>query len=339
MAGRQTVFERQMLDKSVSGNLAEANKVSPTQIIEENIKSKSSGFARALSNVQNDMLLKTTLAYQTQYEPHINGGYIILIVLGPWINDIADVKLTNTERANSAGLYNLTLEDYQKFQELSPSIAYSIEPGSISTAADNYNLRHHQIDIFSYENKIESVTVNFLEDKSNIVNAIHDNWIKYMKYIKLGIIKTKLSGDMRYDSNGSYFYPVPYFGKIYAFSYNPLDYTPKSILTFVGVYPDSVSFTEDFGTRDHTEHYMKSITYKVADYRHDIFKSNISRIGSQTASDKIESFVKESLLMKEFMDDYIKYSAPNETLASATASKIPTTRVVQNQFSTSSFVV
>jgi hypothetical protein len=120
-----------------------------------------------------------------------------------------------------------------------------------------------------------------------------------MEYIKKGIIKVPES--VMENKDNSYFYSVPYYGSIWAYSYNPIDFTPKSIIKYVGVYPETLPNADEFGSRGQQEHYMKSITYKSTDYRRDVF---VDMEGAHTPSSKIQKFADQSKLMKQFIDEY-----------------------------------
>ena len=266
----------------------------PKEYIKNAINSGS--FLNSLNKIQKDMLQKVTVDYGSEYVPNFNGGYIILVELGPWIS------LVKSEYDWFKDYYVFLDEHFFSiFESRSPMLAYNIEPGNLTNSSDSYNMRHFELPIFSYRTKIDSISVTYLEDRSNIIQMVHDLWSKFMEYYKLGYIKTP---ENFYKTDTDYFYSVPYYGAIWAYAYNPFDFTPKAVMKFIGVYPDNSSYADIFGNRSATEHYMKAINYRVIDTDRAIYSPSMLDPTKGSAADHIETFASGSPLMKQFVDTY-----------------------------------
>ncbi len=233
----------------------------------------------------------TTYEILKNYVPNINGGYLIFINLGPWINYPAS--------ENSSDSINGALDNMlTRFIEISPTLAYSIDVSNRSVGSDSYNLRHISHDIYGYETKPTSVTVTYLENDQNIISTVHHSWLNMMNKMIKGVIPI-FDSDLANDTD--IFYSIPYYGEIFAYSFNPITGMPKQLIKYIGIYPDATGFTEDFGSRDKSEHYMKSISYKVSDAFYATFNNSTNDL-----ENSFEEFKKHPLV-NEFYSKLINY--------------------------------
>lgn len=259
-------------------------------------------FYQSLENsVQQHILKSVSTGIYELYNPQINGGYVILVELGPWI-ELLDRDEHLKERYGN--VTSTIIQKLKKFQSSSPMLAYTIDPGTISSSSDTYNLRHFGLPIFSYETKIETITVTYLETDDNLVSLTHDIWVQFMADLKRGDIDlSDLYGPAtNYDIASSMTYPIFYYGAIWAYAFNPVDLTPKILMKFIGVYPSAMTLSETYGNRAANEHYMKAINYHVADFDRAVYVDDSPSIPS---IQKFSNFANQSYLVNEFM---IKYS-------------------------------
>ena len=262
-------------------------------------------FQRLENDVQQHILKSVSTGIYESYNPQINGGYVILVELGPWI-ELLD-KDENLKSKYGQSSIDSIRSKLIRFQTKTPMIAYTIDPGTIASSSDTYNLRHFGLPIFSYESKIETITVTYLETSDNLVNLAHDIWIQFMTDLKRGDVDlSELYGpSANYDIASSMTYPIFYYGAIWAYAFNPIDLTPKMVMKFVGVYPSAITVSETYGNRAANEHYMKAINYNVADFDRAVYVDNVQSVPSIT---KFSNFTEQSYLMREFMNKYSQIS-------------------------------
>ena len=229
--------------------------------------------------------------------PSYNGGYIIIVDAGPWYNLIElDKKLQNK--------YGSALSKYidiaKDFVYNSPKLAYQIEPGAVNVNSDNYNLRHMSQNLFSSESKITSVSITYLEEH-NKVEFSHYLWIEIMEDLKKGFIKLP---DEYKAKDTDIFYPVVYYGQIWAYSFDPLTLRPRELVKYTGVYPTNTNLSDSFGQRGQNNHYMKNISYNVVDTDRTVFPHT----KKQSPGDDFQEFYDESALFREFIDTCGEYN-------------------------------
>jgi len=266
------------------------------ELLRDAVKETKNDFYRNLDEAQRDMLDIVTHSYMYDHNPQLNGGYIILVQPGPWAtSEFINADSHLEAELSTSGRSDLLMNILQPFESESTKIAYNIEPGNQIAASDSYNLRHHSLSIFSYDQKIEQVTVTYLENKKNMVHTLHDVWMKFMDHVSKGYVD--MSSVLANETE--YFFKIPYYGAIWAYSYNPFTLAPKHVMKFIGVYPDNLSNTDVYGSRDKTEHYMKAVSYKVSNsYR----SSYIDSESTTTPAQKFNNFIAQSKLMKEFVE-------------------------------------
>ena len=225
------------------------------------------------------------------YVPNFNGGYAVLLDPGPWPDLLKyDKKLkdrygeelnTYAKLAKSFILYTMTL-------------IYQIDPGSVNVSSDNYNLRHLNQQLFSYESKINSISITYLEEK-NVVELVHFLWIEFMKDLKKGLVDLP---EKYIAKDTDMFYQVPYYGQIWAYAYNPVDLRPREIVKYVGIYPTNDSLSDSFGQRGQNNHYMKNINYAVVDFDRSVYPV----MGKHTSAEHFKKFYKDSVVFEDFID-------------------------------------
>ena len=238
-----------------------------------------------------------------EYTPNFNGGYIILVEPGPWLELLKyDSRLRDKYGSALDGFESVVKDFILKSMKL----AFQIDPGSVNVSADNYNLRHLSQNVFSYETKISSVGITYLEEK-NMVEFIHYLWIEFMKDLKKGFVELP---DEYLADDTDIFYQVPYYGQIWAYAYNPVDLRPKEIVKYIGVFPSGNNLSDEFGQRGQNNHYMKNITYNVVDFDRSVFPLHTNKI---TFSNKdFENFYNKSKLFKDFIDTCVEYGILGE---------------------------
>jgi len=231
-----------------------------------------------------------------EHTPSYNGGYIIIVEVGPWLKYISlDKRLKDKYKAS----FDKYIDVANAFVMNSPKLAYQIEAGSVNINSDNYNLRHMNQNLFSNESKINSVSVTYLEEY-NQVEFTHYLWIEFMKDLKKGFIKLP---DEFKAKDTDIFYPVIYYGQIWAYSFDPVSLRPREIVKYVGVYPTNDNLSDSFGQRGQNNHYMKNISYNVVDFTRAVYPHT----RRQTAGEDFNDFYKDSALFREFIDTSREY--------------------------------
>jgi len=223
--------------------------------------------------------------------PNFNGGYLIFIEPGPWIDLLKLDKHLNEKYSNKIDEF---IDSAKSFSLKSPKLAYQIEAGAVSVGSDSVNLRHMNQSVFSHESQISSVSITYLEEY-NIVEFTHYLWVEFMKDLKKGYIDLP---DKYRASDVDVFCPIPYYGRIWAYSYNPVDLRPRSIILYNGIYPSNDNLSDAFGQRGQNNHYMKNISYNVVNFDRSVYsiKKNIH------PSQHFDEFYRSSKVFKNFID-------------------------------------
>jgi len=260
-----------------------------------------------------------------EYTPNFNGGYIILVEPGPWLELLKyDSRLRDKYGSALDGFESVVKDFILKSMKL----AFQIDPGSVNVSADNYNLRHLSQNVFSYETKISSVGITYLEEK-NMVEFIHYLWIEFMKDLKKGFVELP---DEYLADDTDIFYQVPYYGQIWAYAYNPVDLRPKEIVKYIGVFPSGNNLSDEFGQRGQNNHYMKNITYNVVDFDRSVYPATEKAVSAE----HFNKFYQMSRLFRNFIDTCAEYDliSPYQSInvAAANTSNNTTMYTAYNEY-------
>ena len=226
-----------------------------------------------------------------EYTPNFNGGYIIYVDPGPWPDLLKRDKRLQDKYGSSLQEY---INAIKEFNMKSMKLAFQIDPGAVNVSADNYNLRHLNQTVFSYETKISNISITYLEER-NLVEFAHMFWIDFMSDLKKGFVELP-SEYLARDTD--IFYQVPYYGQIWAYAYNPIDLRPREIIKYIGVFPTNDTLSDSFGQRGQNNHYMKNISYNVVDYDRAVYPTTVKL----PSNEHFQKFYRDSVLFREFID-------------------------------------
>jgi len=226
-----------------------------------------------------------------EYTPNFNGGYIIYVDPGPWPDLLKRDKRLQDKYGSSLQEY---INAIKEFNMKSMKLAFQIDPGAVNVSADNYNLRHLNQTVFSYETKISNISITYLEER-NLVEFVHMFWIDFMSDLKKGFVELP-SEYLARDTD--IFYQVPYYGQIWAYAYNPIDLRPREIIKYIGVFPTNDTLSDSFGQRGQNNHYMKNISYNVVDYDRAVYPTTVKL----PSNEHFQKFYRDSVLFREFID-------------------------------------
>ncbi len=235
------------------------------------------------------------------YTPNFNGGYVVLLDPGLWPELLKYDRKLRDEYGERLNQYTQLAKNFILH---TMKLIYQIDPGSVNVSSDNYNLRHLNQQLFSYESKISSVSVTYLEEK-NLVEHTHYLWIEFMKDLKKGLVDLP---DEYIAKDTDLFYQVPYYGQIWAYAYNPVDLRPREIVKYIGIYPSNDALGDSFGQRGQNNHYMKNIPYNVVDFDRSVYPIT----EHCTSEGHFDNFYKESILFKDFIDTCTSLGILNE---------------------------
>ncbi len=226
-----------------------------------------------------------------EYTPNFNGGYVIFVDPGPWPELIKHDKRLQDKYGSSIVEYADVIKE---FMMNSMKLAFQIDPGTVNASADNYNLRHLNQNVFSYDTKINNISITYLEER-NLVEFTHMMWIDFMSDLKKGFVDLP---DEYLAKDTDIFYPVPYYGQIWAYAYNPIDLRPREIVKYVGVFPSNDTLSDSFGQRGQNNHYMKNIQYNIVDHDRSVYPTT----KKMSSNDHFSKFYTDSVLFREFID-------------------------------------
>ena len=216
---------------------------------------------------QINLMKYVTIDLLYEHTPNFNGGYIVVVDPGPWIDIVDKDPHLNDKYGSKISEYKNIIKEFIK---KSPRYVYTIDPGSVSAGADNYNLRHMNQNVFAYETKISNFSLTYL-DEFNIIEIVHHLWYEFMRDLKKGHIDLADIDSKWLARDTDIFYPVPYYGQVYAYAYNPVDLRPREIIKYIGIWPSSENLSDSFGQRGQNNHYMKNIQYYAVDYERHVY--------------------------------------------------------------------
>ena len=235
-----------------------------------------------------------TVYYGLQYNPFVNGKYMIFMIDGPWFKNILNFTGEGKELISDTTFFNkyITNANKNKFYNF---LATDIDIPEPTKEYINISSRSQTISHYQREVLLPDFNISYIENNDMYIIRYHELWHKTIELYRRGKINMSLNDLIT--SKSKYFYQVPYVNGIFVLIFD-LAYQVRGLIYLVGVKPISMPLKQIVGNRSGSKLTVYNIQYKLSNMYYKFFKNTEDFNNYLNQSDKyvLANLFKKNLL-------------------------------------------
>jgi len=210
-----------------------------------------------------------TVLYGIQYNPFVNGKYMIFMIDGPWFSTITKYTGEGKDLISNIDFfknYNTNINKNKVYNYLATDIDIP-EPTKeyINISSRSQTISHYQREVI-----MPDFNISYIENNDMYVIRYHELWHKTIELYRRGKIDLKLNEIN--SEKSKYFYEVPYVNGIFILVFD-LAYQVRGLIYLVGVKPVSMPLKQVIGNRSGSKMTVYNIQYKLSNMYYKFFKN------------------------------------------------------------------
>ena len=257
--------------------------------------------SRSLKNFINTKINDLTRYYGINYNPFVNGKYMIFMINGPWYN-----KILSSNNKEVTGLIS-NLDFFKNPNDYSNVKNYSTQNGMnnvfhyLATDIDipepskeylNVSTRSQTITHYQREILMPDFNISYIENDDMFIIRYHELWHKTIELYRRGKIPCNPNDIQK---NNSYFYNVPYANSVFVLIFD-IKYQIRGVVYLVGIKPVSMPLKQVLGNRSGSKMGVYNIQYKLTNMYYKFFKNTLEFQNYQTKDSILSTIFTKNIL-------------------------------------------
>jgi len=256
-------------------NLSDVNKniIKKFQNNTKNLIFKTKNNEDTILTILRNLYLSLTINLGKDWHPYVNGRYMIFMVHGPWVNQIASLKENYNISTTTIDFFN-ELINKKDFNYLFPRIATDIDLPQLNNEYISVSTRNQSITYFLRQSLLPDFSISYIEDQQSLsIIQYHDAWFKAIELYRRGLISTSVNTGQNQNKRPSpYFYSVPYLNGIWILIFD-ISLNIRGLIYLIGVKPVNHPLKEFLGNRSNSKMTVYNIQYKTTNMYYEFFKN------------------------------------------------------------------
>lgn len=212
--------------------------------------------------ISAQFLKSVTTNYLSDFNPKINGFFLVFHVPGPWLlNYDAIMKKIHPKRATdemrNAGL----------FLHMAPTLILDCTPPPVSIESENYAGRSKNTPYATKISKGSEIQLQYVDTADSVVYKYHQSWTTYIDKVTKGYWEPSIGSNTK---NGQHHFDLDYVGAIWVVGFEPFSVVPTFVGKALGAFPTTLPQKELLGMRGQQQVANYSISYTIADWRYEV---------------------------------------------------------------------